>query len=50
MAIGDLKMGYQTRNNTVNDKKGDLVADFHIILVRWRNHYSQLFNVHGKGK
>jgi len=27
--------------------KGDLVTDGHSILVRWRNHFSQLLNVHG---
>jgi len=24
-----------------------LVTDCHSILARWRNHFSQLFNVHG---
>jgi hypothetical protein len=24
-----------------------LVTDCHIILARWRNHFSQLFSVHG---
>jgi len=24
-----------------------MVTDFHSILARWRNHFSQLFNVHG---
>jgi len=24
-----------------------LVADSHIILVRWKNHFSQLLNIHG---
>jgi hypothetical protein len=24
-----------------------LVTDFHSFLVRWRNHFSQLINVHG---
>jgi len=28
-------------------EKGDLVTDCHSILARWRNHFSQLFNVHG---
>jgi len=32
--------------NTVKDEKGDLVADSHSILARWRNHFSQLLNVH----
>jgi len=27
--------------------KGDLVKDFNSILARRRNHFSQLFNVHG---
>jgi len=40
-------MGYQPRINIVQDEKGDLVIDCHSILVRWRNHFSQLFNVHG---
>ena len=26
--------------------EGDLVTDCHSILVRWKNHLSQLFNVH----
>jgi hypothetical protein len=24
-----------------------LITDTHSILARWRNHFSQLFNVHG---
>ena len=31
----------------MKDEKGDLVADSHSIVVRWRNYFSQLFNVHG---
>jgi len=45
--IRDFKKGYQPRTNTVKDEKGDLVADFHSILAAWRNHFSQLMNVHG---
>jgi len=45
--ISDFKKGYQPRTNIVKDKKGDLVTDSHSILVRWRNYFSQLFNVHG---
>jgi len=26
------------RTNIVNDVKGDMVADSHIILAEWRNH------------
>jgi len=31
----------------VKDEKGDLVADSNSIVSRWRNYFSQLFNVHG---
>jgi len=31
----------------VKDEKDDLVADSHSILARWRNSFSQLFNVRG---
>jgi hypothetical protein len=31
----------------VKDDKGDLVADSHSILARWRNYFSQILNVHG---
>jgi hypothetical protein len=42
-----MKKGYQPSNNIVKDKKHDLVTDSHSISVRWRNHFSQLFNIHG---
>jgi len=45
--ISDFKKGYQSRTNIVKDEKGDLVADSHSILARWRNHLSQLLNIHG---
>ena len=45
--INDFKKGYQPRCNIVKDEKGDLVADSHSIVGRWRNYFSQLFNVHG---
>jgi hypothetical protein len=28
------------------DEKGDLLADSHNILNRWKNYFSQLLNVH----
>ena len=43
----EFKNGYQPRANIVKDEKGDLVADSHSILARWRNCFSQLLNVHG---
>jgi len=45
--INDFKKGYQPRCNIVKDEKVDLVADTHSIVARWRNYFSQLFNVHG---
>jgi hypothetical protein len=41
------KKGYQPRTNIVKNEKGNLVADCHSILTRWRNYFSQLLNVHG---
>jgi hypothetical protein len=35
----------QLRNNLVKDENGDMLADFHNILNRWKK-YSQLLNVH----
>jgi hypothetical protein len=43
----DFKKGYQPRTNMVKDEKGDLVADFHSTLAKWKNHFSQPFNVKG---
>jgi len=45
--INNFKKGYQPRTIIVKDEKGDLVADSHSILTRWRNYFSQLLNVHG---
>jgi len=45
--MNDFKKGYQPRINIVKNEKGDLVTDCHSIVVRWRNHVSQLLNVHG---
>ena len=33
----------------VKDEKGDLVADSHSIMARWRNYFSQLLNVRVHG-
>jgi len=46
-SISDFKKGYQPRCNIVKDKKRDLFADSHSIVARWKNYFSQLFNVHG---
>ena len=44
--IKDFKKGHQSRTNIVKNENGYLVTDTHSILGRWRNHFSQLFNVH----
>jgi hypothetical protein len=43
--VNEFKRGYQPRNNLVKDEKGDLLADSHNILNRWKN-CSELLNVH----
>jgi len=45
--INGFQKGYQPRTNIVKDEKGDLVSECHSILARWRNHFSQLLNIHG---
>jgi hypothetical protein len=42
--VNDFKKGYQPTTNIVKDEKGDLIADSHNILPRWRNYFSQLLN------
>ena len=42
-----LRRAKQPRTNIVKDKKGDLVTGCHSILASWRDHFSQLFSVHG---
>jgi hypothetical protein len=36
----------RVRTNIVKDEKGDLVADSHSILIRYRNRFSHVLNVH----
>jgi len=45
--INDFKKGYQPKFNTVKDEKGDWITDCHVILARWGNHFSLLFDVRG---
>ena len=47
ISTNNFKKGYKSRTNIVKDEKGGLVADSHSILARWRNHFSQLLNIHG---
>jgi hypothetical protein len=45
--IQDFKKSYQPRINIVKDEKGDLFADSHSVLARWKKYFSPLLNVHG---
>ena len=45
--ISDFNKGHQPKSNLVKHEKGDLIADSHNILARWRNDFSQLLIVHG---
>jgi hypothetical protein len=44
--INEYKRGSQPQSNSVKDENGDLLADSHNILNRWKNCFSQLLNVH----
>jgi hypothetical protein len=43
--INELKKGYQPRTNTVKEENGDLLADSHSILNRWKNYFCRLLNI-----
>jgi hypothetical protein len=45
MEINEFKRGYQPRNNLVKDENGDMFADSHNILNKWKNYFSNLLNV-----
>jgi hypothetical protein len=47
--INEFKKGYQPRTNMVKDERGDLLAEAHKILNRWKNYFCQLLNVHRAG-
>jgi hypothetical protein len=44
--INEFKRGNQPSNNLVKDEDGDLLADSHNILNRWKNYFPHLLNVH----
>jgi hypothetical protein len=45
--VNDLENCYQLETNIVKEEKGDTVITCHSIVVRWRNHFSQILNIHG---
>jgi Fe-S cluster assembly ATPase SufC len=44
--INEFKKGYQRRNNLVQNKNGDLLADSHNILNRQKNFFPQSLSIH----
>ncbi|KAJ4429975.1 hypothetical protein ANN_22179 [Periplaneta americana] len=40
------EMSYKDRVNVIKDENGDLLADCHSILNRWKNYFEQLLNIH----
>jgi hypothetical protein len=46
--INEFRKGYQPRTNMVKEPNGDLLADSHSILDRWKNYFCQLLNVHSR--
>jgi hypothetical protein len=47
--INEFKKDYEPITNLLNDERGDLLADPHKILNRWRNYFCELFSIHGAG-
>jgi hypothetical protein len=47
--INEFKEGYKPTAILVKEERGDLVADPHKILNRWKNYFCELLNVHGTG-
>jgi hypothetical protein len=45
----EFKKGYQPRTNLVKDDRGDILAEPHKILNKWKNYFYRLLNVHGVG-
>jgi hypothetical protein len=43
------RVTHQPRTNLVKDERGNLLADPHKILNRWKNYFCQLLNVHEPG-
>jgi hypothetical protein len=47
--INEFKKLYQPTTNLIKDERGDLLANPHKILNRWKNYFCQLLNVHRAG-
>jgi hypothetical protein len=45
--MNEFKKGYKPRINIIKDENGNLLANFHSVLNRWKNFFNQVLNVHG---
>jgi hypothetical protein len=48
-SLNAFKKGYQPTTNMVKDERGDLLADLHKILNRWKNSFCRLLGGYGEG-
>jgi hypothetical protein len=44
--LNEFKRDCQLRGNLSTNENGDMLADSHNISNRWKNYFSQVFNVH----
>jgi hypothetical protein len=47
--INEFKKGYKRRTNLIKGERGNVLADPHKILNRWKNYFCKLLNVHKAG-
>jgi hypothetical protein len=40
--MAEFKKGYQTRTSLVKDERGDLLANLHKTVNRWKNYLSDI--------
>jgi hypothetical protein len=45
--INECKKGYQLRIHIIMDENGNLLADPHNVLNRWKNFFNHVLNVYG---
>jgi hypothetical protein len=43
--LNEFEKGYQPRTNFVKDENGDLLADSHSILNKWKNYYKNILGL-----
>lgn len=48
--INSIRKGYQSQTTLIKDKNGNLLADEAGILMRWKNYFDELLNVHANDR